>query len=85
MFVHIAFKNGANSYLENCKSVEEVEKIVKKWSENYVLKERKCTMPGKGYFFEATEKKSILKQSPIGKGSEMLDKAKNGKKFIWEK
>ena len=73
MFVHISFKSGANPYLKYCKSMAEVEKEVKRWSDNYELTPKKCTMPGKGYFFEASEKRSIM------------EKVKDGKNFIWEK
>lgn len=73
MFVHISFKSGANSYLENCKSIQEVEAVVNRWAENYELTPLKCTMPGKGYFYEASEKKTIM------------EKVKEGKNFIWEK
>lgn len=73
LFVHISFKNGVNPYLKSCKDRQELEREINKWSEKYDLKPLKCTMPGKGYFFEATEKKSII------------EKVKDGKNFIWEK
>ena len=73
MFVRISFKSGANPYLEYCKSMKDVKTVVSKWSENYELTPLKCTMPGKGYFFEASEKKTIM------------EKVKEGKSFIWEK